>query len=233
MQGMRQSYSETRLRQCPPELSTANGKHSTMWQAHSEPRTPAQHSAQHEPPRISADHQFLSDGDNSGSGSDEDHVGAEARKQHRRIAADHALAKQQLPAPAGAGQDAQRPHPTASPPMQVIAAQRPSHRDSQSSIPMLAKGFGASYSLLTACSAALLLSAQAFNGLSLLDLPVSAPPMASKDGQPPWERLVESSGPLQAAAPAQSQASSHSDFPCAKASPHLHCSVRRQHDIVV
>ena len=132
LQGMRQSYSDTRLRQFSSEPPTANGKHSAMWKTHPEPRVQAQHgpqhSAQHEPPRISADHQFLSDDDNSGSGSDEDHVGAEARKQHRRIAADHAAAKQQVPAPAAAVQDAQQPHPTATPSVQVVAVWQPSHQ---------------------------------------------------------------------------------------------------------
>ena len=232
MQGMRQSYSETRLRQHPSELHTVNGKHSAMRQTHFEPHAQAQHaaqhSAQHEPPRISADHQFLSDDDNSGSGSDEDHVGAEARKQHRRIAADHAAAKQQVSAPAAAQQDAQQPHPTASPPVQVVAMQQPSYQDVHSEVLAPAQIVGARCSWLRAIYTAFLMSAQAFNGLSLLDLPVSALPMTTKDGEHKWERLDGSSGFSPAPAPPQSQAGSHSVLPCAKTSPHLHVPVPYQ-----
>ena len=224
-QGMRQSYSDNRVRQFPSEPATANGKQSVMWQTHPEPRSQAQHasqrSAQHEPPRISADHQFLSGDDNSGSGSDEDHVGAEARKQHRRIAADHAAAKQQAPAPAAAAREAQRPHPTASPPVQVVAVQQPSHEEVHSYVPKSAKDVDACCSLLRAVYTAFLPSAQAFNGLSLLDMSVGTPPETSKDGEQSWDRLDGSNDPLQAAAPPQSQASSYNMLACAEARPPL------------
>ena len=80
---------------------------------------------------------------------------------------------------------------------------------------------------------AFLPSTQAFSGLSLLDLPVSAPPMTSKDGEQPCDRLKKSSAPSQAAPPPHSQASSYSVLPCAEASPHLHIPVPHQHNTLI
>ena len=57
--------------------------------------------------------------------------------------------------------------------------------------------------------------------------------MTLKDEEQPWDRLLESSVPLQAAAPPQSQASSHSVLLCVKACPHLHLSVPHHCNVVV
>ena len=107
LQGMRQSYAENRSRQASAELPTANGKHATSL-VHPQ----AQHAKQHEPPRISADHQFLSDDENS-SGSDEEHAGGitDAKKQQHRPhpRSNGAVSQPSAAAPAPAQQPAEQP----------------------------------------------------------------------------------------------------------------------------
>ena len=113
---MRQSYSENRLRQSSAELPAANGKHAAA--AHAQP----QHAKQQAPPQIPADHHFLSDDENSASGSDEDKAGAKARKQLTAHAPEQASVVPQAavaPQPAKQAQAAQQPEAAASPPMQV------------------------------------------------------------------------------------------------------------------
>lgn len=109
---MRQSYAENRSRQSSVELPTANGKHATS-PVHSQ----AQHAKQRETPRISADHQFLSDDENS-SGSDEEYAGgsANAKKQQFRPhpRSNGEVSQPSAAAPAPALQAAEQPQqPTA------------------------------------------------------------------------------------------------------------------------
>ena len=107
LQGMRQSYAENRSRQSSAELPTANGKHAT-----SPVHPQAQHAKQREPPRISADHQFLSDDENS-SGSDEEHAGGitDVKKQQHRPhpRSNGAVSQPSAAAPAPARQPAEQP----------------------------------------------------------------------------------------------------------------------------
>lgn len=115
MQGLRQSYSETRLRQSSTEIPAANGKHSAM--SHPLPQHAKQ---QHEPPRISADHHFLSDDENSASGSDEEHASPEARKQHKPQQRSNGKQSHQAATPVPAKQAVEQPEP-ASPPLQEVS----------------------------------------------------------------------------------------------------------------
>lgn len=114
MQGFRQTYSENRSRQSSTEIPAANGKHSTM----SHP--PPQHAKQqHEPPRISADHHFLSDDENSASGSDEEHASPEARKQHKPQRRSNGKISHQAATSVPAKQSVQQPELASSPLQEV------------------------------------------------------------------------------------------------------------------